>query len=109
MRELASPVKEFPGLVAIPDYLSYPQAIAFDRAMRAAAQESGKLTRLEVNHLAIPGLCACVLEWRIEGLPEHITPENFPATPGAAADALLAWLVRELMALFVEAETVPNV
>ena len=107
-RTITSPVKRFSGTVELADPLTFPQVFAFQDSLDAvkAAEEEGDTYR--VNYAALPGIIACVEAWHLEGMPERVTIESFPATPPIAAARLIAWLYGEITKGFQDAETVPN-
>jgi hypothetical protein len=102
---VASPVKRFPGTVTLADPLTYPQAIAWGEALDAARQEQ---SRARINYALLPGILACVEEWRLGNIPANPTPETFPSTPLISSAQLLSWLIEEISKLFAEAEDIPN-
>jgi hypothetical protein len=105
---IESPVKRWPGTITLPDYLTYPQVVAFRKAV-AEAKGLGEDAQLDVyNYAMLPGLCICVERWDIAGLPEHVTAETFPAAPARASSQLLAWVINGVVALFKDAEEIPN-
>jgi hypothetical protein len=100
---ITSPVARYPGAVVLHDPLTFPQYMAWEDAVSAGAA----LTTTSYTHYSaalLPGVCACVEDWQIKGLPEPVTPETFPATPRKASDALLSWLVTEITQLVTEAD-----
>jgi len=106
---IKSPVPEYPGEVGLSDPMTFPQLFALEDAFSAVKVLKNKSGE-RVNYALLPGLLACCDAWHIEGLPEHPTPENFPASPAKrrrAVAALLAWLTDELGALFRDTE-IPN-
>ena len=103
-----SPVKKFPGSVTIPDFLNYPQVLAFREAVQAA-QELGEGAKLvEYNHALLPGVIPCVEKWEIPSLPQVISADNFPVAPTQASQRLTAWLIGLVTALMNEADDIPN-
>lgn len=103
---ITSPVSRFPGTVTLSDPLTLPQAIAMEQALEAVrALESP--SQKQVNYTLLSGLCKCVERWEIKGY-ETITPDTFPATPPKASATLAAWLLEEVIALYQEAEEIPN-
>lgn len=105
---ITSPVRRYPGTVKISDPLTFPQAFAFSDALDAARALDENATLMQYNHVMLAGICVCVEEWHIQGLPEVVDPDTFPATPARASAELAAWLISEVANLFAEAETVPN-
>ncbi len=105
MPKLESPVKRWPGTVTLPEYLTWPQM----EQWQAAAQEAEDATVMTQQQLAwVRGICAVVSTWELTGLPSAMTPDTFPATPARSAVALMGWLIREISALFDEADEAPN-
>lgn len=104
MPVIQSPVKQFPGEVEIPDYLTYPQYIAYQDALQAAREREGA----QQNAALLPGLLTCVTAWRVQGVPENPTAENFPATPPRAVSRLLAWLLVQIEAMIRDVDDSPN-
>ena len=107
-KTIISPVKRFSGEVVLADPLTFNQVFAFQDAIATAQELGGTATVIQVNSSMIPGIIACVEEWKLENFPAHPTPDNFPATPIAASMKLIAWLVTEVSALFRESEEIPN-
>ena len=106
MKTITSPVKRFPGEIVLYDPLTLPQAIAMEQAIDAVAALDAP-TQMEANYTLMPGICGCVSEWHLDGLGQ-LTADTFPATPKRAAAELMAWLVNEVIALYKDAEEVPN-
>lgn len=98
---ITSPIKRFPGTVTLSDPLTFPQAIAWEKAIHAARECD---TMLTVNAALLPGVLACVQEWDIKGLENPPQADTFPASPGKATAELVAWLVGEVSRLFDDAE-----
>ena len=102
---ITSPVKRFPGTVTLPDFLTFPQAVAWEKAQGAAADlRAGQCTDAELLQAWQPGLNAVVITWNLE----NYDPTNPPATPRKSVIELTAWLLESITALYEEAETVPN-
>jgi hypothetical protein len=104
-RICASPVKKWPGTVIISDPLSYPQLLRFREALGAVG---GNDDWMAVNYAVLPGVMACIEEYHLQGFPEQVTAENWPATPPVSSAKLIAWLIGEINALMAEAEPDPN-
>jgi hypothetical protein len=100
-RTISSPVRKWPGTVTLADPLTFPQYLAWKDAIESALGIKDDYTRHSAALL--PGLCACVETWGLEGLGA-LTPETFPASPRRASDALLTWLVREINRGITEAD-----
>lgn len=99
MRTVESPVKEFPGKVTLPDYLSMPQVLAYERAIREASALEENATQSDYDSLMVHAICECVQEWELEGFDE-IGPSNFPFSPRVASSKLIAWLFDELTGMY---------
>ena len=106
MKTITSPVARFPGTVVLHDPLTLPQAIGMERAMDASLRLDNP-SQNEINYALMPGICGCVAEWHLDNLGP-LTPDTFPASPKRAAAELMAWLVNEVIALYKDAEEVPN-
>lgn len=116
MKVLTSPVKKWPGTITIPDYLTIPQAMAWEEAINNASsilpektesnlgERVNKSFTSEWASLIIPGIKSCVLEWNLE----NFDPDNFPATPKLSRIQLLSWIMSEITNLYKEADEIPN-
>ena len=49
----------------------------------------------------VPAILACVSEWKLDGVPAKPTAATFPGSPRADSAALVAWLMKEIEALYV--------
>jgi malate synthase len=91
--------------VTIPDYLTIPQARAFENSQAEAASiDRGKATGLDYIVAWLPGIQACVIEWGLDGF----CPDPFQTTPRAAVNLLVSWLIDEIVILYGDATTIPN-
>jgi hypothetical protein len=104
MKTITSPVSRYPGEVVLPDFLTLPQLIAFEKAIAAAEalREGGSMS--EHRYALLPGLCACVSEWRLtDGRTGAnlgpLTADTFPASPRDASARLMTWLIGEIAAM----------
>ena len=83
MKQVDSTDPRWPGHVMIPDYLNYKALVAWetalDRAKTVSELETTKGSSSFFLEL-LPVACSIILEWHIEGLPEKVTPDNFPAS-----------------------------
>lgn len=104
---ITSPVKQFPGTVTISDPLSFPQSIAFEKAINETSGREDMLQQ-EYDFAFIPVIISCVEEWNLNGFPDVVTADNFPSTPRVASNKLIAWLIEQILSLFMEGEEVPN-
>jgi len=92
-RVITSPSQRWPGTVTLADPLTFVQYIAWRDTLRAAPDPAADYDRYCLALL--PGLCACVEQWNLEGVGQ-LSPDTFPASPRRAADELLSWLVSAL-------------
>lgn len=110
---ITSPVKRWPGTVTLSDPLTFPQVFAFEDANEAVQAEVNNgakddLSVARVSWLILPGVLSCVEAWNLKDFPAAPTVDTFPATPKLSRAYLIAWLVREITALYREAEESPN-
>ena len=105
---ITSPVKRWPGTVTLSDPLNYPQAMAVEEALDEAALLDEEVSRNRRSFVLLPAFLMCVESWDLEGFPEQVTAETFPATPAVVSANLLSWLIGEVTVLFAEADESPN-
>lgn len=114
-KTIVSPVKEFPGSVELPDYLTFPQALAYEQSIGAtqalfaeALEDSEQeeeeektvtVSQLRYDAAMLEAVCVCVEKWNLEGLGQ-LAPDTFPSTPRRASKELVAWLYEEIVYLF---------
>jgi hypothetical protein len=109
-KTIKSPVKEFPGSVELPEYLTFPQAIAyeqsiletqalFDGARELDDEEDVTVSQIQYDASMIGVICECVEQWDLKDL-EQLSPETFPSTPRVASAKLVAWLFEEITKMF---------
>jgi hypothetical protein len=120
----------FTGAVTFHEPLFYEQVAAFEDAQDEAAgvepstfwtriaeaqnmkDESGQIVKLSwtsrSDRAFLPALLKCVKEWRLAGIPEEPTLENFPFTPRDKAHELVEWLVVELRKVVDGEKNIPN-
>jgi hypothetical protein len=105
-KTITSPVKCWPGTIIISEPLSWPQYLAWKRAVQAARD----LPEIdEQAGLLIGGVCACVEKWELGGsFPAHVSPETWPASPHNAAMRLLGTLVGAIGAVINAEDGDPN-
>ena len=99
-KTVKSPVKKFPGTVRISEPLTYPQCFKIEDALAAHNELDSKATARKRHYTLLPGIMACVEEWNIEGLPDDLQLDNFPATPTNDIDGLIAWILEEITAVY---------
>lgn len=104
--DFTSPIKRFAGTITLPDALTFEQYAAWERAISDARQTGGSYTVQAISIL--PAICMIVETWSLDNLPEHPTPETFPATPVRQVSDLLVWLVDCVGKIIDQEDDVPN-
>jgi hypothetical protein len=99
-----SPIKRFPGSITIPDFLTVPQAQAWEECLRKSGEERAKIGQVEYIALWIPGVTAVVEEWNIE----KFSHDPFQTTPRGPVIELISWIIGLMTELYYEAEEIPN-
>ena len=99
-KTITSPVDEFPGTVKLPNHLTMPQALAYEKAVRdgSALIEDGA-SQSEFDAVMVQAICACVEEWHLDNF-DQLAPDTFPFTPRQASNELVAWLFGEIVKLY---------
>ena len=98
-KRVTSPSEKWPGAVVLYDPMTLPQALAWEKAVRSVKNMEDEITMTDINYAMLPGICACVEKWELEGL-ENITSETFPATPRAKSIELIDWLIHEINLIY---------
>ena len=96
------------GTITLFDPLTMQQEAAWERAMsnfRKAIDEGLGISSF--NLAALPGILECVSEWKLEGFPERLTIDNFPARPRTERANLISFLVTKISEIY-QAEEDPN-
>jgi hypothetical protein len=104
--KLTSEIKEFPGTVERPDYLTLPQVIAFEADIKDVGKFEGSPAEADMRTLAI--ILPLYSDWQIKGQPDEPTPETFNFTPRRAGAKLVAWLLDGIMQVYLGEVEVPN-
>ena len=100
MKTITSPVKEFPGTVKLPDRLTMPQALEFERSISDAQNLiEDNASQTEFDSVMVGVICNCVQEWALDNL-DQLSPETFPATPRQASAELVSWLYGEIAKMY---------
>ena len=96
----------FTGTVTIPDRLTMPQVLAWERAiMDGQLLGSEEATPAEVDAVVMPVMCEIVEEWNLydvinkEALGD-LTAETFPGSPRIESAKLIGWIVEEIGAVY---------
>ena len=108
-KTVPSPVKEFPGHIVMPDFLTLAQVFAFEKASDdVSALKGGTIRRSSVDEIYLPMVFDIVQEWHIDGQPEKPTLETWRATPRKASADLTAWVIGEVTRLYLGETEIPN-
>jgi len=98
-----SPSLRWPGQVSLSSPMTLPQALAWEKCIRVAQNNTEASTLTDFNYAILPGICACVEKWELEGI-DNPTPETFPATPRKQSIELITWLMTEVSRVYVGEE-----
>ena len=101
-----SPVKKWPGTIAIVNPLSFPQVIAIEDAIQQARELGEGISIGKYHSVLLDAFLDCVSDWNLEGLENPPVP--FPATPRLASTELIAFIIGEVMQLFNESSENPE-
>jgi hypothetical protein len=102
-KRISSPSSKWPGAVVLSDPMTLPQALSWERAIRAVQTHADNATLTDVNYALLPGICACVEKWELEGLDQP-TPDTFPASPRNKSIELITWLTGEITRIYTGEE-----
>lgn len=61
-----------------------------------------------VDERMLPAVIACVEKWELQGFPEIVTADTFPATPRGESHELVKWLFAEIHRIYIGELTIPN-
>lgn len=103
-KTITSPVKHFPGTVTLFRPVTYPQYIAWVRAVHSQRDGMESETQPEGELTLWGGVKALVEVWDIP----NFDLDNIPASPRAAVVNLLSWLITEIGTVINEDDEDPN-
>ena len=93
--EFTSSVAKWPGRIVTGEYITYPELVEFEAALDMA-KGLGENSRAHAFYQSLlPAACKIVRKWEIQGLPENVTPDNFPGSL-----ELVAWVVESISDLY---------
>lgn len=78
-----SPDPRWPGYIILPEYMTYSVLAKWETALDKAKTVSELETTRNSSGFfleLLPIACSLISEWHIEGLPEKVTADNFPAS-----------------------------
>lgn len=94
-------VKPFTGWVDIKDPIPYIATLKISEAI----QETNRLAKEEKTSsaalLLYPALLECVEAWEVNRVPKEVRIESLPGSPKAKADAFIAWLVQNIVDVYL--------
>lgn len=100
-RVVTCPVARWPGEVVLAEPMSWPQFLAWQRAvMNANEVIKAEGLQSEYDAAICLGIAAVVLEWRLSGLNPP-DAHGIPATPRQASNEFISWILREVSAIVV--------
>ena len=110
MPTVTSAAKSFRGTVHLPERLTFRQVAGWREAVSGLAGMSvADVAADDAAILAIlPALCAIIERCDVEGMPEHPTPDTWPATPRADAGLLIAQLIIAVTKIVAGEDERPN-
>ena len=91
------------GEVVFYDPLTIAQEAEWEYALARlgrAQKEGGGASA--VTLAILPGILACVSEWKLKDFPKDVTVDNFPARPKAERVKLLTWLIEQITDIYKE-------
>ena len=100
--------EKFKGTVTFFDPLTITQGAAWEYAIADFQKSRDKGGGVDAMNLAfIPGIIACVSEWKLEGFPERVTIDSFSEQSRKDRSSLISFLVTEISKIYSEEED-PN-
>jgi hypothetical protein len=105
-KTITSPVKRFPGTITIPDFLTVPQARAWEKSLKEAdaLRETIEVSDVAYIEAWIPGISAVVSEWNLE----NFSIDPFQTTPRVAVLNLFTLIIGEVNKLYWDDSEIPN-
>jgi len=89
------------GEVVLHDPLTIQQEADWEYTIaeyRKAVDKGGGVSAMNLAFL--PGIIACVSEWKLKDFPERITIENFPSRPRKERANLISFLVTNISEIY---------
>lgn len=106
-RVISSPTKRFPGTITLPDFLTIPQARAWEECLDGArALRDRGISYTSVEYIAVwePGLREVVQAWDVEGFSH----DPLQTTPRGAVLDLIVMVVNEITGMYQGEVDDPN-
>ena len=77
---------------------------------QAYLKDNGNPKTSEVVSRLYPVILECVEAWELKNIPPDVSLENLPGTPKIASAQFIAWLIKEITAIFADdgLDTDPN-
>jgi len=98
----------------MPDFLTLPQVLLYEdvnaaiRELREKHPLPGVLALSRIDAEYLPLIFAIVAEWKIAGISEHPTIDDFPMTPRLASATLISQIVGEITRMYRGETEIPN-
>lgn len=92
-----STLKRWPGHILLGDYMPFPDLLKWEKALEQAKALDSTSSVNEFYNRLLPVACGMVHEWHIQGLPEKVSLENFPASA-----KLVAFVVESITDLYTK-------
>ena len=97
MNKKDSPITRWPGHIIMPSYMSFISLGKWEKAVAQAKALKETDSLAAFYEKLLPVACEVVQEWHIDGLPEHVSADTFPAS-----GPLVGWVIDEISNLFSE-------
>ena len=85
----------WPGYVVLPSYMSFPMLGQWEKGMADAKMAGEGDVTSEFFHKLLKPVLFIVKEWHIEGLPDKVDEDTFPAS-----HKFIGWLIDEVSDLY---------
>lgn len=80
--KVTSNLEKWEGYIEIYNPLPFVKLAVFEDAMKEASSKNSELKTASSQALLLPAILECVAVWKIEGLPEKPTVDDFTVTVG---------------------------
>lgn len=102
MREIKSPVENWPGTITLPEPFNLSQMCVIQDMLDALdeMEEKRRANNIRVNKILVPFLFQLVEEWNIEGIEQD--PEKFPGEPVVDVSVFVMWWFNAVVGRFIE-------
>lgn len=107
---ITSTIARWAGTVTIADPLTIPQAQLIEAGLKQPEGHEGedRIWLSVIDAEKLPAIFECVLAWSLDGLPNPLTIDNFPASPRGDSHKLIDFIFAELFKVYIGEAEVPN-